>query len=137
MLFLFNDVVFDLGDPREFALEAGLENGFSEVKLLNMRIGQVIKLVREAMFEEHYLPRTNTEIAKFLSALIAWKTDEANALLAVSPKTAFDASGVQVRLASVSLVAMTQLADLQQAGRLSSHVANLSVWRHAPQRMQA
>ena len=137
MLFLFNDVVFDLGDPREFAMEAGLSHGFTEAALINMRIGRVIKLVREAMYEEHYLPRTNVEVAKFLSSLVAWKTDEANALLAVTPKTAFDASGVQVRLASVSLVAMTQLADLQETGRLSSHVANLSVWRHAPQRMQA
>jgi uncharacterized Fe-S cluster-containing radical SAM superfamily protein len=137
MLFLFNDVVFDLGDARETAKSAGLSNGFSEPALINMRIGRVIKLVREAMFDEHYLPRTNTEVATFLAAMVAWKTDEANALLAVTPKGATDATMVQVRLASVSLVAMTQLYELQGAGRLSSHVANLSVWRHAPQRMQA
>ena len=137
MLFLFNDVVVDLGDPRETALEAGLPHGFSETKLLSMRIGRVIKLVREAMFDEHYLPRTNTEVAAFLASMVAWKTDEANALLAVTPKGAADASMVQVRLASVSLVAMSQLEELQRAGKLSSHVANLSVWRHAPQRMQA
>lgn len=137
MLFLFNDVVFDLGDPRETALEAGLPHGFSEPKLLSMRIGRVIKLVREAMFDEHYLPRTNKDVASFLSAMVAWKTDEANALLAVTPKDARTAADVQVRLASVSLVAMNQLHELQGAGRLSSHVANLSVWRHAPQRMPA
>jgi hypothetical protein len=137
MLFLFNDVVFDIGDPRENALGSGVEHGFSEIALINMRIGRVIKLVREAMFDKHYLPRTNKEVASFLAAMVAWKTDEANALLAVTPKGAADASAVQVRLASVSLVAMTQLNELQGAGRLSSHVANLSVWRHAPQRMQA
>jgi hypothetical protein len=137
MLFLFNDVVYDLGDARETARAAGLSNGFSEAALVNMRIARVIKLVREATFDEHYLPRTNPEIATFLASMVAWKTDEANALLAVTPKGAVDASMVQVRLASVSLVAMTQLYELQGAGRLSSHVANLSVWRHAPQRMQA
>jgi hypothetical protein len=137
MLFLFNDVVFDIGDPRETALGSGVEHGFSETSLLTMRVGRVIKLVREAIWEEHYLHRSNQEVAEFLSAMVAWKTDEANALLAVSPKTAFDATGVQVRLASVSLVAMTQLQQLQEGGKLSSHVANLSVWRHAPQRMQA
>lgn len=137
MLFLFNNVVIDLGDARDTALEAGSAKGFSQVALINMRIARVIKLVREAMFEEPNLPRTNPEVARFLAALVAWKTDEANALLAVAPQTVTDASGVQVRLASVSLVAMTQLSDLQDAGRLSSHVANLSVWRHAPQRMQA
>ena len=137
MLFLFNDVVFDLGDPRETALQAGLPHGFSETKLLSMRIGRVIKLVREAMYDEHYLPRTNPEIAGFLAAMIAWKTDEANALLAVAPKNATTAAEVQLRLASVSLVAMSQLEELQRAGKLSSHVANLSVWRNAPQRMKA
>jgi len=137
MLFLFNDVVFDLGDARDTAKAAGLSHGFSETALINMRIGRVIKLVREAMFDEPYLPRTNAEVAQFLAAMVAWKTDEANALLAVTPKGAVDASAVQVRLASVSLVAMTQLLELQGAGRLSSHVANLSVWRHAPQRLQA
>ena len=137
MLFLFNDVVFDLGDPRETALGAGLPQGFSEAKLLSMRIGRVIKLVREAMFDEHYLPRTNPEVAGFLASMIAWKTDEANALLAVAPKDAVAATQVQLRLASVSLVAMTQLEELQRSGKLSSHVANLSVWRHAPQRLKA
>ena len=96
MLFLFNDVVFDLGDPRDTALQAGLPHGFSETKLLSMRIGRVIKLVREAMYDEHYLPRTNPEIAGFLAAMIAWKTDEANALLAVAPKHATTASRIGV-----------------------------------------
>ena len=137
MLFLFNDVVINVGDPRATALEAGLPHGFSEAKLMSMRIGRVIKLVREAMFDEHYLPRTNADVARFLAALVAWKTDEANALLAVTPNGAVSAAEVQVRLASVSLVAMTQLDELQRSGKLSSHVANLSVWRHAPQRMKA
>ena len=137
MLFLFNDVVYDIADARGTALSSGVKHGFSDTTLKSMRIGRVIKMVREAVWEENHIHRTNHEVAQFLSAMVAWKTDEANALLAVAPKTAFDATGVQVRLASVSLVAMPQLLELQKGGKLSSHVANLSVWRHAPQRMQA
>jgi hypothetical protein len=32
---------------------------------------------------------------------------------------------------------MSQLRELQDAGKLSSHSVNMSVWQHAPQRMKA
>jgi hypothetical protein len=137
MLFLFNDVVFDLGDEQETALSSGAAHGFDQGGLFKMRVGKVVKMIREAVFEEPHLPRTNPDVAAFLTAMLAWKTGEANALLAVAPRHIEDPSQVQMRVASVSLVTMSQLLDLQGAGQLSSHSANLSVWRHAPQRMQA
>ncbi|MFP4518268.1 MAG: hypothetical protein ACLFQ5_02315 [Oceanicaulis sp.] len=137
MLFLFNDAVFDLGDPRDTALETGAAHGFSEETLLTMRVGKAVKLVREAVFDEPQIARTNPEVAGFLGALIAWKTDEANALLAVAPRHIQLASQVQLRLASVSLITIQQLRELQTAGKLSSHVANISVWSQAPQRLRA
>jgi hypothetical protein len=137
MLFLFNDAVFDIGDPRETALEAGTANGYADTTLLTMRVGKAVKLLREAVFEEPHIARTNPEVAAFLGAMIAWKTDEANALLAVAPRHIQLAGQVQVRLASISLVTVQQLRELQDAGKLSSHVANLSVWSQAPARLRA
>lgn len=137
MLFLFNDVVFDLGDPRESIFEMTGAADFSEAVLFNMRVGRAIKLVRECIYEEPLMARSNPDRAMFLAALAAWKTNEANAMLAVAPRDAVSPDQVQVRLASVSLVMMSQLQELQGAGKLSSHVANMSVWSHAPTRMQA
>lgn len=137
MLFLFNDAVFDIGDPRETALKVGVAHGYAEQTLLTMRVGKAVKLVREAVFDEPQIARTNPEVAGFLAALIAWKTDEANALLAVAGRHIQLASQVQLRLASVSLVTVQQLRELQDAGKLSSHVANISVWSQAPARLRA
>ena len=137
MLFLFNDVVFDLGDEQELALRSGAEHGFDTAALFKMRTGKVVKLIREAVFEEPQLARTNPDVAAFLAALLAWKTGEANALLAVAAPHIETPMQVQLRLASVSLVTMSQLRELQDAGKLSSHSVNMSVWQHAPQRMKA
>ena len=137
MLFLFNDVVFDLGDERELAMSEGAEHGFDPSSLITMRVGKVVKMLRESVFEEPQLARTSPGVAAFLAAMLAWKTGEANALLAVAPRHIENPTQVQLRLASVSLITLHQLRDLYTAGKLSSHVVNVSVWQHAPQRMQA
>lgn len=137
MLFLFNDAIFDLGDARTFALEHKLAEPMGASAVMKLRVAQVVKKVREEIFDEPQLARTSPDKAAFLAALVAWKTDEANALLAVSPRHLTMASQVQVRLAAVSLVTLQQLRDLQDSGRLSSHAANMSVWSHAPQRLRA
>ncbi|XBQ15118.1 MAG: hypothetical protein ABL308_09105 [Oceanicaulis sp.] len=137
MLFLFNDAMFDIGDARATALELGLAHGYAEETLLGMRVGKVAKMIREAIFDEPQLARTNPELGCFLAAMIAWKTDEANAMLAVAPRHAQLPTQVRLRLASVSLVTMAQLRELQSQGKLSSHAANLSVWSQAPARLRA
>ncbi|MCC5996416.1 MAG: hypothetical protein JJU18_08625 [Oceanicaulis sp.] len=137
MLFLFNDAVFDLDDARSFALESPLAEDFDPRTLLTLRVGRVVKMVREAVFDEPQLARTSPEKAAFLAALVAWKTDEANAMLAVAGRHISTPAQVQVRLASVSLITLSHLRELQELGKLSSHAANLSVWSQAPQRMRA
>lgn len=132
MLFLFNDAIFDLGDARTFALEHKRAEPVGPSALMTTCA------VRRVMSADGpQLARTSPDKAAFLGALLAWKTDDANALLAVAPRHITLASQVEVRLASVSLVTLQQLRDLQDAGRLSSHTVNLSVWSHAPQRMRA
>lgn len=137
MLFLFNDAILDIGDPQETACEIGPRHGLGELALYKLTLGKTVKMLREAVFEEPELARTNPELAVFLASVLAWKTGEANALLAVAPRYIDGPKQVQLRLASVSLITMNQLGELQEAGKLSSHVANLSVWQHAPRRMQA
>jgi len=128
MLFLFNDALLDLGDAHEAALTRGEALGLNALTLRNMRMGQVVKLVREWVWERPQLAQSDPESALFLSALVAWKTNEANALMAVAPQGAASSAQVQVRLASVSLVTMQQLMDLRDQGKLSGQMANMAVW---------
>ena len=137
MLFLFNDALYDLGDASQTARERGDALGINALTLRNMRIGQVIRMVREWVYERPGLAKTDPESGMFLASLIALKTDEANALLAVSPQGGKTSADVQVRLASVSLVTMKQLLDLQAENRLSGQMANMAVWSQVPARMQA
>ncbi|WP_440957533.1 hypothetical protein ACFELO_09530 [Oceanicaulis sp. LC35] len=137
MLFLFNDALYDLGDVAETARERGDALGVNPLALRNLRVGQVIKMVREWVWERPALAKSDPQSGMFLAALVAMKTNEANALLAVAPNGSKTSADVQVRLASVSLVTMKQLLDLQAEGRLSGHMANMAVWSQAPARMQA
>lgn len=50
VLFLFNDVVFNLGDPERAAIETGAPLSPSELRALSL--GRCIKLVREAIWVE-------------------------------------------------------------------------------------
>jgi len=137
MLFLFNDALYDLGDAGETAHKRAEALGINPLALRNLRIGQVIKMVRDWVWEAPALAKSDPESGIFLASLVALKTNEANALMAVAPQTAKSAADVQVRLASVSLVTMKQLMDLQDDGRLTGHTANMAVWSQAPARMQA
>jgi len=135
VLFLFNDVVFKLGDPERAARSAG--SPLSEQALSALTLGKAVKLIREAVYTDPMLARNAPEKARFLAALIGWKSDEANALLAVCPTNARGPEDVQVRLASVGLVVLTQLKGLQEMDMLSARSANDAVWHHAPQRLRA
>lgn len=135
MLFLFNTVVFDVGDPREAALSAGAPVEPNE--LVRFSVAQAIKLVRETVFDEPGIAPSRPERARFLAALVAWKAGEANAMLAVRPAAARSPLDVQVRLASIGLVTMAQLSELQAGQRLTPAAINDAVWDHAPPRMRA
>lgn len=135
MLFLFNDVVFDVGDPREAALAA--RTPLDPAVLKSFNVAKTIKLVRETIFEFPEIARERADKALFLSAMVAWKTGEANAMLAVRPTAARSPRDVQIRLADVSIVTLAQLRELQGGGRLTARAANDAVWDHAPQRLRA
>lgn len=135
VLFLFNDVVFKLGDPERAAIETGAP--LSPAALRALSLGRCIKLVREAIWLDPDIARNAPHKARFLAALIGWKSDEANAMLCVRPLNARGPEHVQVRVASTGLVVLTQLKGLQDSGLLSARAANDAVWLHAPQRLRA
>lgn len=135
MLFLFNDVVFDVGDARETAL--GTQTPIQPAVLMGLNVAKTVKLVRETIFENPEIARQRPDRAAFLAALVAWKTGEASAMLAVRPTAARGPQDVQLRLADVSIVTLAQLYELQTGGRLTARAANDAVWDHAPQRLQA
>lgn len=135
VLFLFNDVVFNLGDPERVAIETGAPLTAAELRALSP--GRCIKLVREAIWMDPDIARNSPHKARFLAALIGWKGDDANAMLALRPNGAKGAEHVQVRIASVGLEVMVQLKGLQDHGLMSARAANDAVWLHAPQRLRA
>ena len=128
MFFLFNDVVFDIDDPRTYALETGSSNGYEEAQLKALRRVEIMKLVRQAVFEDSSITHTRPGVAAFLASLVAWKTNEANAMLALPAMGARSEAMVVVKLASISLVTMAQLSNLQSVGKLDSRTVNASVW---------
>lgn len=135
MLFLFNTEIFELDDPRETALET--ETPIQPATLMGLSVARAIKLLRETIFEIPDIVNEKPDRARFLAALIAWKTGEANALLAVRPTAARGAHDVHVRLASISLVTLAQLSELKKGGNLTPRAINDAVWTQAPQRMPA
>lgn len=108
-----------------------------ERSLQAMSLGKAVKLVREAIHTDPMLARNAPDKARFLAALVGWKSDEANALLAIRPNAARGPGDVQVRVASVGLVVLTQLKSLQEVDLLTARSANDAVWLHAPQRLRA
>jgi len=137
MLFFFNDVVFDIGDPGSTVLGSPLAEAFPASALRNLRIGGAVSIVREHVLKEPFITRTNQEAAQFLAALISWKSDTANAMLAVAAPGAASPAQVHVRLADLSLVLMHQLYEQQALGRLNSQLANRSVWSQTSANKQA
>ncbi|MGY6531720.1 hypothetical protein [Glycocaulis sp.] len=135
VLFLFNDVVFNLGDPERAAIETGAPLTAADLRALSP--GRCIKLVREAIWMDPDIARNSPHKARFLAALIGWKGDEANAMLALRPNGAKGPEHVQVRIASVGLAVMIQLKGLQDHNMMSARAANDAVWLHAPQRLRA
>lgn len=126
MLFLFNDVVFDLGD-----LTGVLQSGMiplSPAQIEQLTAAQLNTLARETVFRDPDVARHKPEHIKHLVALILYRAPGANALLAVRPAGAKDPSQVGLRYAQVPLTTLAYLWGEQSAGRLNAQTANTAVW---------
>lgn len=128
MLFLFNDVLLDLGDARDRLIASGCPVGYTD--LLRMTPPQVMGVVRSTIFSFPQFPREKPDKALALAALVQLKSG-ANALLCVSPPQATDPVQLQVRLAEVALPVLGQLATLRKEGTLTPAAIDQVVWMAA------
>ena len=126
MLFLFNDVVFDLGD-----LKSVLNSGkipLTHAQIEKLTASQLNTLVREMVFEDPNIARSKPEHVRHLCALICYVAPGANALLAVRPDGARAAVSVGLRYAAVPITTLAYLWAEQASGRLTPNLANTVVW---------
>ena len=124
MFFLLNDMVLSL----ELQLMAPpmLARRFSALTL-----DCVQRLGRELYAEEPRLQHRRHEQARRLACLIVTKAPEVNAALFVGPGPGCDPDRIGVRLARLDLELLARLHQDQQAGRLTSGLADQLVWTRA------
>ena len=124
MFFLLNDVVLSL--ELQLMTPPMIARRFSALTL-----DCVQRLGRELYSEEPRLQHRKLERAKRLAALIVSKSPDVNAALFVAPSRGCSPERVALRLASLDIQLLAQLHQDQQAGRLTSIVADQLVWGRA------
>jgi hypothetical protein len=128
MLFLFNDVLLDLGDARDRLIASGCPLGYTD--LIRMTPPKVMSVVRDTIFKFPQFPRERPDKALALVALVQIKTG-ANAMLCVRPPQATQPVELPVRLAEVALPVLGQLATLRKEGTLTPAAIDQVVWMAA------
>ena len=122
MLFLFNNAVFDLGDPAE--TYKSMPDKFHGANLK-----KALQVTQGVILENPDIVQTHPDKAKALAALVACRAGEANAMMAFVPPDVTVSQKVIVRLASVSLVVLQSLYQLHKEGKLTKKHANAMVWK--------
>jgi len=125
VLFLFNEIIVDLGSPEEQLARSACPITISA--LAHVTKGELLLLVREAIFQNPSFASAHPDKAAALAAMILVKMG-ANAALSVRPATAQSAYDVPVRLADVSLRVLGDLAALNSQGRLTPQAIDRAVW---------
>ena len=124
MYFLLNDVVMNL------ELQA-LSPPMEARRFSALTFDCVTRLGRELFAEEPRLQHRSQERARRLATLIVSKAPQVNAALFVAPARGCSPDQVASRFASLDMLLMAQLHVDQQAGRLTSLVADERVWASA------
>ena len=126
MIFLFNDRLFEIGQPHEivrqdtFPLSPDAFDRLSEASMLN--------LVREEIFADPLLVHDAPSRASQLAIIVAAKTN-ANAMLAGPPAAgARSPMQIAVLLAEVSLLTLSSLYRRQENGALTPQDVETAVW---------
>jgi len=121
MLFLLNDVVFDLdeaspvtpGDARRFE---------------NLGLDYVLELGCELFAEDPLLHRNDPERARRLAWLIHDRSPEINAALFAAPEAGCDPSLVEPQFCALPAAIMRQLKSRASKGKLDAVAADRAVW---------
>jgi hypothetical protein len=126
MLFLFNDVVIDLGDLKSVLRSSEMPLSTAQIDALTA--AQLNTLVREAVFADPNIPHNKPKHIKHLTALFSYVVPGANAILAVRPPDAKTWHDVGMRFAQVPIETLAYLWRLQSQRRLSAGEVNSAVW---------
>lgn len=126
MLFLFNDVVFDLGDLSTLLQDGTLPLPVSQFETIQP--AHLTALIREAVFVDPEIARNKFDQCQHLCALIAFRAPGANALLAVRYENAQGPEDVGLRFANVPITTLAYLWKRQNENALSAHDINDEVW---------
>ncbi len=126
MLFLFNDRLFEIGQPLEIVSSEDFPLPLNAFERLSQ--AQTLDLVREELFADPLLVHDVPVRASQLATIIAAKTN-ANAMLAGPPASgARSPRQIAVLLAEVSLLTLSSLYQRQKNGELRPQDVENAVW---------
>ncbi|WP_374274587.1 hypothetical protein [Brevundimonas sp.] len=121
MLFLLNDVVFDLDQTCPVsAVDAR--------RFERLGLDYVVELGCELFSEDPMLHRNDPERARRLAWLIAARSPDVNAALFAAPEAGCPADLVEPRFCAQPQTAMQQLHRRDERGRLDAVAADKAVW---------
>lgn len=126
MLFLFNDVVFDMGDVISLLRDGEIPIPPSEFDKLTT--DDLTSLVRQAVFDDPDVARNRPSQTQHLCALISYRAPGANALLAVRYDGAETPLDVGLRFANVPITTLAYLWQMQAEETLTANEINTEVW---------
>jgi hypothetical protein len=126
MLFLFNDRVFEIGQPLEIIRSVAFP--LSQAAFDKLSEQEMLALVREEIFADPLLVHDVPARAMQMATIVAAKTN-ANAMLA-GPRAggARTAAEIAVMLAEVSLMTLSSLHIRQVGGTLTTEDVETAVW---------
>ncbi|MBL4595366.1 MAG: hypothetical protein JKX99_02180 [Robiginitomaculum sp.] len=127
MLFLFNDVIFEIGQPTEVIQSEAFP--ITSAAFVKMRLSEIVTLACEAVFADIQLPHNQPEVAKNLSVLLAAKIAANAVLIGVPAEGAKEPADLGLRMAEVSLLTIAHLFQLQQGGTLLPQHVQQAVWQ--------
>jgi hypothetical protein len=126
MLFLFNDVVIDLGDLKSVLRSSDMPLSYAQIDALTP--AQLNTLIREAVFADPNIQHNKPKHIKHLTALFSYVVPGANAILAVRPPDAKVWQDVGMRFAQVPIETLAYLWRQQCQRRLPASEVNSAVW---------
>lgn len=121
MLFLLNDVVFDLD-------EACPAPSHDVRRFESLSFDYVLEMGCELFAEEPLLHRTDPARARRLAWLIAHRTEGVNAALFAAPEAGCAPDLVEPRFCALPEAVMRQLQARAAHGRLTATAADKAVW---------
>jgi hypothetical protein len=124
MLFLFNDVIFEL--ESRLTAPPGIIS-----RVAGLTLPQIVGLVRDQIALNPDLARTAPDAAAKSALLLSLKQPDLNAVLFIAPKKGCRGQDVSSRFAALDPMILHELKRAQDLGRLTPGLVHAHVWFHA------